>query len=157
MKTVEDGLIRKKCVGEKNPEKAPKEWQEKAEEIRKKSEERKSNEQRMDFNAKLAYATASKEEKREERSKPLGPASREWEEDRKEFLAVEKYIREERRKEKEDSPICKNCKRRGHKKDCCWLLHPEEAPYWWQWRRAESSMEKKKRLEKENPWKGRKR
>ena len=56
---------KKEMCWRKNPEKAPKEWQEKAEEKRKKSEERKSYEQRMDFNAKLAYATASKEEKRE--------------------------------------------------------------------------------------------
>ena len=145
-----------KCF-RKNPSIAPDEWRKKAEELKKKEGERKIYEDKMDFNAKLAYATASREEKREERYKPLGPASREWEEAKKEFEKVERFRREEKTKERERSPTCKNCKRSGHEKDVCWLLHPEIAPYWWEWRRAESSMEKKKRLEKENPWKGRKR
>ena len=50
----------------------------------------------MDFNAKLAYATASREEKREERYKPLGPASREWDKAKKEFEKIERLQRKEK-------------------------------------------------------------
>ena len=87
-----------KCF-RKNPSIAPEEWRKKAEELIYED---------MDFNAKLAYATASREEKREERYKPLGPASREWEEAKKEFEKVERFRREEKTKERERSPTCKN-------------------------------------------------
>ena len=68
----------------KNPEIAPPKWREKAEGLRKKEEDRKKYVDTMDFNASLAFAAASKEEKRLARSKPLGPAMREWEEGRRE-------------------------------------------------------------------------
>ena len=49
----------------------------------------------------LAFAAASKEEKRLARSKPLGPAMREWEEGRREFEQVERYLKEKKRRQRE--------------------------------------------------------
>ena len=96
-------------------------------------------------------------ERRGEKWKPLRPAAKDWEEAKEEFEKVEKFISEQKRTERQRSPVCKNCKRSGHEKDSCWLLHPEIASYWWEWRRAESSMERRKRIETENPYKGRRR
>ena len=69
---------------------APDIWRKKAEELKKNEQERKKYEDRMDFNAKLAYASASKEERRGEKWKPLRPAAKDWEEVKEEFEKVEK-------------------------------------------------------------------
>ena len=90
---------------------------------------------KIEWTSTLTWHMHQRQKKRgEEKWKPLRPAAKDWEEAKEEFENVREQMRRER------SPVCKNCKRSGDEKDSCWLLHPEIAPYWWEWRRAESSM-----------------
>ena len=85
----------------KHPEIAPSEWKNKAEELKKQAEERKKYEEEMDLKTNLAYASTSRKEKKEARSKSIGPLMEEWEEASKRFEAVERFITEEKKRERE--------------------------------------------------------
>ena len=77
----------------KHPEIAPLDWKKKAEELKKAAEERKKYEEDMDFRSSLAWASASKKDKIV-RTKPIRPEMEEWEEGRRRFEEVEKFMRE---------------------------------------------------------------
>ena len=92
-------------------QKAPEEWN-------KKAEERKKYEEEMDFRFSIAHASTTRKEKVTTR-RPIEPEMKEWEEGRKRFEEIERFMREERRKERKDDPVCDHCKRRGHTKNFC--------------------------------------